>query len=414
MGRAEVGPWELPEGWETARLGDLVETKTGFACAKKNLVSQGVPHLRPFNVGTNGELDLFEVYQIPEGYRANIEDYALEPGHILFNNTNSVKLVGKTAVVREPLRTAFSNHITRLTVNDTHRVDPAWVALALRQLWATGYFAANCNRWIGQAGFNTRMLSEVEIPLPDPEEQRRIVARIEALFAELAEARRLHEAACRDADALMGTVLAGAFPDLEKDWPEGWKVKAVAEISERPQYGYTQSASWEPVGPRFLRITDIQDGQVDWETAPHCECDEATLKKYRLQTGDLVFARSGATTGKTYLVREPPEAVFASYLIRLRIYQDVSPEYVYWFFQSPYYWNQVQPRGAAQPNMNARILGSLRVPIPGDDATQHRIVAYLDEVQTQVRWLKQAQEVVAVELERLEQAILARAFRGEL
>jgi len=264
-------------------------------------------------------------------------------------------------------------------------------------------------------------LYRVGVPLPYPDDpirsletQRRIVARIEALFAELAEARRLHDAIRQDTEAVMEAVLAEVFPHPEDELPEGWEVKAVAEISEKPQYGYTQSARWEPVGPKFLRITDIQNGQVNWETVPYCECDDATLGKFRLEQGELVFARSGATTGKTFLVGECPEAVFASYLIRLRVCRDAFPKYVYWFFQSPYYWDQIKPRGAAQPNMNARILSRLKVPIPRDKNTQRRIVAYLDAVQAHITTLRQAQEAAAAELERLEQAILARAFRGEL
>jgi type I restriction enzyme S subunit len=394
-------------------LGNLVEMKSGFACAKSKLVSDGVAHLRPFNVGRNGEIDLSEVYHIPADFVANIADYALEPGDVLFNNTNSVELVGKAVIVREPLCCGFSNHLTRLRIKGRAYLDPHWLLLALRQLWAAGYFAARCNRWIGQAGFNTGMLAETEIPVPPLDEQRHIVARVEACFARLAEARRLHEAICRETDTLVGMVLTDIFPDPAKELPDDWQIKTVAEISGPPQYGYTQSAKSDPVGPKFLRITDIQDGQVNWETVPYCECDEVTCDKYRLGPGDIVFARSGATTGKTFLLKECPNAVFASYLIRLRIQQDALPEYVYWFFQSRYYWEQITLRGAAQPNMNARILGGLKVPIPDDD-TQGRIVAYLDGIRAQVAALRQAQAAAAEELAHLEQSILARAFRGEL
>ena len=90
------------------------------------------------------------------------------------------------------------------------------------------------------------------------------------------------------------------------------------------------------------------------------------------------------------------------------------PAYVYRFFQSPYYWRQVKLRGAAQPNMNARILSGLKVPIPDTLAGQRRIVEYLDGVQAQVSELKRLQAESAAELERLSGAVLARAFRGEL
>src|SRR5688500_855276 len=83
--------------------------------------------------------------------------------------------------------------------------------------------------------------------------------------------------------------------------PEDWAVSRIAESCYKPEYGYTASAEQEPVGPRFLRITDIQEQGVDWDSVPYCRCDENTKRKHRLQPGDLLFARIGATTGKNFL-----------------------------------------------------------------------------------------------------------------
>jgi len=185
--------------------------KSGFACAKTNLVSTGVTHLRPFNIGRTGELDLTEVYQVPADFLTDFADYALSIGDVLFNNTNSVELVGKTAIVREPLACGFSNHLTRLRIKDNTVLDPLWLLLTLRQLWTAGEFAARCNRWIGQAGINSTMLAEIEIPVPPITEQRRIVARIEAAFARLTEARRLHESIVAELTQLEESILVRAF-----------------------------------------------------------------------------------------------------------------------------------------------------------------------------------------------------------
>lgn len=169
------------------------------------------------------------------------------------------------------------------------------------------------------------------LPLPYPDDparsletQRRIVARIEVLFADLRAARELHQKVVEDTGRLMEAVLAEVFPDPSCDASGSWLLKSIEDISKSPQYGYTQSACSEPVGPKFLRITDIQNGQVDWSSVPYCECSDADFQKYKLNDGDIVFARSGATTGKTFLVKNPPEAVFASYLIRLQIERDTT------------------------------------------------------------------------------------------
>jgi type I restriction enzyme, S subunit len=160
----------------------------------------------------------------------------------------------------------------------------------------------------------------------------------------------------------------------------GWEVKELGAVSSI-NYGYTESASSEPVGPKFLRITDIQDDHVDWEQVPYCKIDSADLPKYRLASGDIVFARTGATTGKSFLVAEPPKAIFASYLIRLRL-QDkrLLPEFVSLFFQTDGYWKSIKDGsiGSAQGGFNATKLAGLSIPIP-PTPEQKRIVGILDE-----------------------------------
>ncbi|HHQ4703231.1 TPA: restriction endonuclease subunit S [Aeromonas hydrophila] len=160
----------------------------------------------------------------------------------------------------------------------------------------------------------------------------------------------------------------------------GWKMKSLGEVSVI-NYGYTESATSDPIGPKFLRITDIQDSGVNWDDVPFCQIDATGLKKFKLAQGDIVFARTGATTGKSFLVINPPEAVFASYLIRLRL-QDISllPEFVSLYFQSKEYWDAIRAgsSGSAQGGFNASKLAALMIPVP-PLPEQQRIVAILDE-----------------------------------
>ncbi len=406
---------QLPPGWGKAKVDhNLVDILGGFSCAKRFALSSGVPHLRPMNITTSGEVIITDdtVY-IPHDFQENIENYYLQKWDVLYNNTNSVELVGKTGLVREFLPAAFSNHLNRLRVRDPEYIDPRWLALALRNLQAQGFFAANCNKWIGQAGFSVSELAEVEIPLPDIRVQRRIVARIEALLSEVREMRELNEDIIGDTNKLKSSVLSEVFPDPDKPLLAGWQLMLVEDISNPPQYGYTQSARWEPVGPKFLRISDIQDASVNWTTVPYCECDQVNLERYRLRDGDIVFARSGSV-GKTFLVKNPPVAVFASYLIRLQIIQYASPDFVFWFFQSPYYWKQIIPRGASQPNMNAQLLKKIKLPIPDSEIVQKRIVEYISSIYSDLSEIRREQVETRTLISDMEQAILAQAFRGEL
>lgn len=159
-----------------------------------------------------------------------------------------------------------------------------------------------------------------------------------------------------------------------------WKRRSLGEIAEIA-YGYTASASVDAIGPQFLRITDIQDDQVDWGSVPHCHIESTAFEKHRLATGDIVFARTGATTGKSFLVVNPPDSVAASYLIRLRVTEKtILPEYVAKYFQTQEYWQNVAHGsvGSAQGGFNASKLAAMQIPIP-HQSEQCRIVAILDE-----------------------------------
>ena len=108
--------------------------------------------------------------------------------------------------------------------------------------------------------------------------------------------------------------------EILPELPEGWMRTTIEAISNSIQYGHTAKACNTNVGSKFLRITDIQDNNVKWENVPYCEINETDKIKYLLHSGDIVFARTGATVGKSYLIRDdvPLEAKFASYLIRIK------------------------------------------------------------------------------------------------
>jgi restriction endonuclease S subunit len=175
------------------------------------------------------------------------------------------------------------------------------------------------------------------------------VTKIEALATKIEEAHNLCNEATQEVHALLASTSKVAFQPKPH-----WSEARVGDFCEMPQYGYTEAATTEPVGPRFLRITDIQNRRVNWANVPYCSCPNP--QQYFLKENDILFARTGATTGKSFLIRDCPEAVFASYLIRLRVSNTVTPEYLYQYFQSPSYWTQVieEKKGTGQPNVKVR------------------------------------------------------------
>ena len=150
-------------------------------------------------------------------------------------------------------------------------------------------------------------------------------------------------------------------PHYPFELPKGWCWTKVGEISKSILYGVSESAKSKGEY-KLLKITDIQNNAVDWNTVPYTDYDEHRANAYRISDGDILFARTGATVGKSYLVKGlQDKAIYASYLIRVQTFNEILPEYVKFFFESGFYWEQIQKDsvGIGQPNVNGTTLSQL-------------------------------------------------------
>lgn len=158
-----------------------------------------------------------------------------------------------------------------------------------------------------------------------------------------------------------------------------YPARLLSDLADRIDYGLTASATDTPVGPKFLRITDIVPEQLDWSTVPFCKvASDEERRKYALMPNDIVIARTGATVGYSKCINHDADVVFASYLVRVRVNSECDPMYVGYVVGSEDYKEFIRANagGAAQPNANARVLTSYAVPLP-PLSTQHKIVAIL-------------------------------------
>ena len=195
--------------------------------------------------------------------------------------------------------------------------------------------------------------------------------------------------------------------------PDGWVWTRLGCITDVIQYGLSNSA--ESTGDyRLLRITDIQNGCVNWDTVPFTCTDEP--EKYLLHKDDIVFARTGATVGKSFLITDLPYAsVYASYLIRIRLIKGVSANYIYQFFNSYCYWEQVTDKavGVGQPNCNGTALKELFIPLPSQ-AEQNRIVPVADNLLKIADVITFERESLSELIQTTKSKILDLAIRGKL
>jgi len=161
----------IPKTWQIVKLEEVVlEAKSGFASGKRD--ENGILQLRMDNIETEGWINPEAGVKVP--IPPDVEEYLLKPNDILFNNTNSVDLIGKTAIFRGELtKCVYSNHLTRIRVN-TDRVILEWILFVLIRKWQTGVFKAICHRHVHQAGINNSDLLNIKIPLPEISEQQKI------------------------------------------------------------------------------------------------------------------------------------------------------------------------------------------------------------------------------------------------
>jgi len=188
-------------------------------------------------------------------------------------------------------------------------------------------------------------------------------------------------------------------------------VDTIKNKASNIQYGFTQSASDEPIGPRFLRITDIRGGTIDWDSVPFCEATEEEREKYRVLDGDVFIARTGASTGDNIYVVKPPPAVFASYLIRVQFASRGLGRLVGEFTRTADYASHVAGTigGSAQPNASAQALAAASLVFPTEEVAE----AYFRKVRP-LDLRRAANDRESRTLATLRDTLLPKLLSGEL
>lgn len=419
---AEEQPYEVPENWVWVRLGslaqDMADGPFGSNLKTEHYTNnKEVRIIQLSNIGENGWREDNKKYTTFEHAKV-IARSKVEAGDIVI----AKMMPAGRAIICPSYEQQYvlSSDAVKFVPNSL--VDNNFCCKGINSYFFQTLVQEN-TQGITRARTSIKKLKGYPFPLPPLSEQQRIVERIEELFAKLDEAKeRLQEVA--DSFAVRkAAILHKAFTgELTKQWrrengvsDESWEESNFGKFTVS-QYGYTEKAHWEKIGPKFLRITDIQDNKVDWDEVPWCPIDEDGMKQYAVEIGDIMIARTGATTGKSYLICDDVEAVFASFLIRLKVVnKNLDYNYLYGYMQSEDYWRQITDfsSGIAQPGVNASKLKQIKFKCP-TLPEQHEIVRLIDDLLALERAAQQAAEQALASIDLMKKSILARAFRGEL
>ena len=329
--------------WRDSRLGDVLTLQRG--------------HDLPNTVRLEGDIPVVSSSGIT-GYHN--ESKASAPGVV----TGRYGTLGEVFYIEQdywPLNTA-------LYVTDFKGNSPRFIAYLLRNV-LRNYKSDKA----AVPGVNRNVLHEIKVHFPDAHVQDRIASILSA-YDDLIENNRRRIQLLEQAARLLYKewFVYLRFPGHEhvkiKDGvPEGWERQSLSKIAESVSYGFTASSSQEEVGPKFIRITDIVPPMLNWDEVPFCEATAVDIQRNRLEVGDVVVARTGATVGYAKRISYLDcQAVYASYLVRFRFSTQATSFIAGVFMESDVYKDFVRNHagGAAQPNANAKVLGSAEILVP--------------------------------------------------
>ena len=254
-----------------------------------------------------------------------------------------------------------------------------------------------------------------EIPLPPLAEQRRVVARIEELSAQIHEARTLRQQAAEEAGALSGALAFRLFQALDERQP----IDTIADVRGGIQKGPHRAAGANPI--RYLTVAHVHRNRILTSSPRFFEVTPDELERWKLLRGDVLIIEGNGSAdqiGRTALFRgEIENCVHQNHVIRIRPdQQNLSPEFLNTFLNSPSGQQAVQEQSRSTSGLRTLSVGRIKaIPVPLPPLPeQRRIVAELDALQAEVDALKRLQAETAAELDALLPALLDRAFKGDL
>ena len=305
----------------------------GTQLKASDYTDEGVPVINVRNIGY-GDLRPEKLEFVPEAKAERLSVHVLKESDIVFGRKGAVD---RHLFVADGQRGwVQGSDCIRLRLSKD-RINPRFASYAFLRPYHKEWMLRQCGNKATMASLNQDVIRRIVLPFPQLEEQRNIVSILSA-YDDLIENNRrrigLLERAAREIYREWFVRLR--FPGhehikIKNGVPEGWDRVHLSEVVST-QYGYTASANDEPVGPKFLRGTDInKQSYIDWSTVPYCPGSGLNFEKYALRRGDLLVIRM-ADPGKVAIVEKETKAIFASYLVRLLVRTDSGIDPLYLFY----------------------------------------------------------------------------------
>ena len=416
-------PYKLPENWCWTRIGMVSNFERGItfpAAAKEAAPTEdNIPCLRTANVQENLEIDDM-IYVNRDFMKGNIAKLVRE-NDIIMSSANSRELVGKSSLVTHiPFPMTFGGFVLNIRAKE---MSSKYLFYFLRHEFLAGKFIGESSQTTNIANINTTTLGNYEIPLPPLAEQRRIVDRIESLFAKLDEAKEKAQAVVDSFETRKAAILHKAFTgELTAKWRkehgvgmESWEVRTLDSVCSSIFDGDHMPPPKAESGIPFLVISNVNTGHLTFENTRFVpqEYYDTLSDTRKPQLGDVLYTLVGSF-GIPVVVNSKRPFCFQRHMALLRPI-DVSPQFLWYILQTPEMYDKVSSiaTGTAQLTVPIKGLRAMTIPRP-NIAEQVEIVRILDGFFAREQSAKEAAEAVIDQIDLMKKSILARAFRGEL
>lgn len=404
--------------WPVVRLGSLlIDVQPGFASGRHNSDGDGVPQLRPMNVNTDGRIDRNKLLYVP--FDPSKVSYRLRPGDILFNNTNSPELVGKTALFQETDAPAFSNHMTRLRV-DTSQADPLYIALRLHLAWRQGWFQNHCNNHVSQASISREVLQSFEIDLPPLEIQHEISHLCNLVDKHRLAASRNLAASQRAIERLRQAALAEAYSSLMDECLDRPTVPLRELLSEPLKNGYSARPVAHTTPFKVLTLTATTSGIFDPRHFKYTDKAFSDDSPFWVEPGDVLVQRGNTAeyVGIPALYQGASrQFIYPDLMIRVRVRSDINPRFIWYMLLAPQVRRFLREHATGSagnmPKINQLILGEVPIPVSMVE-TRDALVARLDTTLVLAARIEGLISTAARHLAGASFSVISKAMRGDL
>ncbi len=365
---------QLSKGWTVCKLEDIaMEINSGFASGKHNKSGNGIAHIRPMNIDSSGKINLTVVKYIEDNFKDK-----LKKDDVLFNNTNSPKLLGKTALIKENTNWGYSNHMTRIRFNSS-KVESSWFALFLHKLFLDGYYKQIAKNHVNQSSINSSDLAtKIPIIIAPKNEQKRIVSKIESIFAQIDAGKEKLVDVRKLLKQTRQSILKKNFDASSKQYES----QKLDNLSIKITDGTHFTPKYEESGIPFISVKNIQNERIYFDNCKYVsqETHEKLIKRCHPEFGDLLITKSG-TIGRIAIVdTKVPFSLFVSVaLIKLR--NNINKNYLKLFFQD--FFNHIdisqQIKGVVIKNFHLEDIRQVLIPLPPLNE-QKRIVSKIESI----------------------------------